>query len=282
MDAHTVLKASPIELVGSATTAATCQTILTSCLDHINHNIALVHEAVNSEAVHQLRVGLRRARSGVMLFKPHIKRDTRTTFNNKLRELGNMFGLARDWDVFLTDTLPKAASQLNELNEAAIRDLVTPVWQEEYRKACRHSWPKISVNEISFSGDELDLPVEETASHMLDLQANRMRRRLRHLNTPEQRHDARKALKRLRYSTEFLQSLYDAKLVKAYLAHCKLLQDVLGKINDASTVMRLSVAIDLPNDSDMLTEWAERRVQKAVKDLDPTLRDFRKARPFWY
>ena len=53
----------------------------------------------------------------------------------------------------------------------------------------------------------------------------------------------RKSLKKLRYSVEFLQSLYRPKATKRFLRRLKKLQDALGEINDAAMATRLAEAL---------------------------------------
>ncbi|MEO8714509.1 MAG: CYTH and CHAD domain-containing protein [Acetobacteraceae bacterium] len=60
------------------------------------------------EGVHQVRVAARRLRAAIALFKPLLEPDTAGPFNSELRRSGQVFGAARDWDVFVTETLPRA------------------------------------------------------------------------------------------------------------------------------------------------------------------------------
>ena len=52
---------------------------------------------------------------------------------------------------------------------------------------------------------------------------------------PEQRHELRKELKKLRYAVEFLSPLYPDKRVAPFLKRLKNLQNVFGELNDAAT-----------------------------------------------
>ena len=56
----------------------------------------------------------------------------------------------------------------------------------------------------------------------------------------EKLHPLRKSLKKLRYSLEFLSSLYPRKATKRYLRPLKNLQKSLGIINDAAVALRLA------------------------------------------
>lgn len=52
-------------------------------------------------------------------------------------------------------------------------------------------------------------------------------------------HAVRKRLKRLRYLTELLAPLYDAKAVERYLKHLKPAQEALGRLTDRATAAGL-------------------------------------------
>ncbi len=50
----------------------------------------------------------------------------------------------------------------------------------------------------------------------------------------------RKSLKKLRYSVEFLESIFPPKKAKRFLRHLEKLQEALGEINDAAMATRLA------------------------------------------
>src|SRR5262249_21256965 len=61
------------------------------------------------EGIHQLRVALRRLRSALVLFKPHLQPRATSRFDVELRRLAIILGEARDWDVFCVETLAAAS-----------------------------------------------------------------------------------------------------------------------------------------------------------------------------
>ena len=60
----------------------------------------------------------------------------------------------------------------------------------------------------------------------------------------EQRHELRKALKGLRYMSEFFGSLYGARKVERFVNDLRKLQDVFGYLNDVSTAKALDAICD--------------------------------------
>jgi triphosphatase len=82
--------------------------------------------AGDPEGVHQMRVGIRRLRAAMMLFRPRLEPHAVASFTEALQSLGRTFGIARDWDVFCDEMLTSAEeygvapSWLNLLRQAAV------------------------------------------------------------------------------------------------------------------------------------------------------------------
>jgi triphosphatase len=88
-----------------------CRAIILSGLDQILGNIAAA-EAAEPEGIHQLRIGVRRVRSALVLFAPLLEPHAAALFERELKRLGQVFGARRDRDVFCLQTLPNAAHDL--------------------------------------------------------------------------------------------------------------------------------------------------------------------------
>nr|WP_294555704.1 CHAD domain-containing protein [uncultured Rhodopila sp.] len=58
-------------------------------------------------AIHQMRVAVRRARSAVSIFRPALAAGALDAVNDGLKTLGGRLGPARDWDVFADETVPE-------------------------------------------------------------------------------------------------------------------------------------------------------------------------------
>jgi CHAD domain-containing protein len=106
--------------------------------------------------------------------------------------------------------------------------------------------------------------------------------------TPEARHAARIAAKRLRYATEFFASLYSPKRVKRYIGALEDIQDTLGQLNDLATAERLlaDAASGGDNASDartvgVVTGWCAATASQALAQLDKDWKRFKSAREFW-
>jgi CHAD domain-containing protein len=130
--------------------------------------------------------------------------------------------------------------------------------------------------------------IETTAPELLDAQYFLVRQAFRHIDTPDKRHALRKAMKKLRYGVEFLGALYEGKAVRAFLDHCKDTQEVLGKMNDAITMIRLLTELQQDAEIDATQsvfaipmEWAKHHQDKAEAQVAATYADFKAAKPFW-
>jgi CHAD domain-containing protein len=279
-----VNRAAPLEIKPDIRLADAFQQIITECIRHVDVNAPLV--GTHSIAVHQMRVGLRRARSALSLFKSHLVSADRKLLNQQLRELGNRLSNNRDWDVFIEETLPKVQKLVPFLDDktmATIRDLAMQNRQNGDLGDIENSWQTLSEKlcGIATRGNDLNEEIEDIAPDLLGKEARRVRHCICHIDTPEHRHNLRKALKRMRYSTEFLESLYRHKAVKHYLERCKDCQDVLGQMNDNATLIRLCHELDCKV-SDSMIEWAERQEAQAIRRLAEPLDKFRSTKPFWH
>jgi CHAD domain-containing protein len=110
---------------------------------------------------------------------------------------------------------------------------------------------------------------------------HRCGRRIRH-RSEEELHDLRKALKKLRYSVEFLAPLHREDQVKFYLHHCKQLQERLGGINDAATAVTMAERLGAQDASLALvagavTDWANQHRMQAVAHLPAAWHEFKDA-----
>jgi len=252
------------------------------------------------EGVHQMRVAIRRLRALLALFRPHLDPEAEARWSEGLRALGRVLGEARDWDVFLAETLPAAAADgVPETVLAPLRDTARAE-QSAAHARMREEFARPALSALvlglaawvedaaSPSGDAgggaLARPLAELAPDLeerLERRARRRGRRIRHRDE-EALHDLRKALKKLRYGIEFLAPLHRPKRVKRYLQHCKLLQERLGGLNDAAVAESLAVRLALldpalEGPAGALRDWAGTRREAVRARLPKGWRAFRKA-----
>ncbi|MBO1325493.1 CHAD domain-containing protein [Acetobacter sp. TBRC 12305] len=257
-------------------------------------------EAGQPDGIHDMRVAIRKLRTVLRLFTPRLAPPELERFEEALQRLGQVLGVARDWDVFCLQTLP-AAFDPRELDECP--QLVAAA--EEKRAAAHEDLhAELSGPAPTMMALELMAWVEDTpfvpgsaadpdplcafVPKRLDRFARKVARRGRgvgHLD-PKGLHTLRKALKRLRYSADYFTAFYPARHVKPYLKLGRGLQSALGEINDAAVAATLadSLALAHPNLASFCADIVQRshkRRKKSLHDLPRLWKDFHKTDEFW-
>ncbi|MDW6026380.1 CHAD domain-containing protein [Mesorhizobium sp. BAC0120] len=244
----------PLEAEQTAETAA--RDVLRECLDQVAENIAVVLKLDNVEGPHQLRVGLRRLRSAFSVFKPVLKSPEGDRLSSEARWLGQEVGRVRDLDVVAGEIVRReAVAHQDEPTLAALADALdaeTAARRGELRAllaAARaqafiidlarfteaRGW--LSPNDFEQTG-RLAQPVAALAEKALGKRWKKARKLAADLETldPQQRHELRKELKKLRYAVEFFGPLYPEKRIQPFLKRLKKLQTAFGDLNDATLV----------------------------------------------
>jgi triphosphatase len=294
-------KAADVDFASEVSGATAFAMILRSILSHLVANIAPARIG-DPEGVHQLRVSIRRMRAALVLFRPRLQRDTVRRFGDELRRVGLVLGAARDWDVFLGETLSAAenhgaAGWLEKLRSGA-----------ELRQAAAHAELRREVDGVAFTalvlslagwvedgardaallgGNALNRAIGELAPALLARLHRKVIKRGRHLETASRAelHALRKSVKKLRYGIEFLEPLASPKRSKSLLHACKDLQELLGRVNDAAVTPALASELggserpDLVPAIGRLASWADERGDKARGEVSKAWRKLQEAEP---
>jgi CHAD domain-containing protein len=287
--------------------------IIAQCLRHLLANETPILDRGDPDAVHQMRVALRRLRAALSLFGDSIGKGERDLLRQELRWLAQTLGEARDWEVFIAQTLASArllpggaaaadggngverlARAAEPCREAARRRIVEAVRSERYAllilrlgawleggRWCQGIAPR--------EAQRLDEKLSQHAVRLLDRQAKRVRRRGKGFRDqlPEERHDLRKALKKLRYDAAFLRSFFPGKRAERYLGLLEALQDTMGEANDAAVARSLLRQIrvegepGLALDCAALEAWLDARTAGQADMTGERWRSFTRAKPFW-
>jgi len=226
------------------------------CLAQIQANEAGVVEAGDAESVHQMRVGLRRLRSALALFRDAAPLPE--ALQPELDWLSGQLGDARDWEVLGDSTLPRleappalAAAEalgaaVDEWAHRLHRDAATAICSPRYtslmlqlaRWLLDANWRAALPEE---NAARLDQPLPKFARKQLHHGQRRLLKRGHALHRAggRRRHRARIAAKKARYAAEFFQLLYPKRRLRRYVAALERLQDELGRLNDAAVADRL-------------------------------------------
>lgn len=238
-----------------------------ACLTHLQANEDGVCQRApdgsppDPEFVHQARVALRRLRTGLRLFRPHLPRRFARHWSGEWKHVAHQLGDARNWDVFATEWLPGL------LSESALGPAIGGetdallAWVDAQRRAAGERAAQAlgssahALRLLAFTRAVLSLQPADPgpgapwpdaglarwAKRALRTSHSSMRdeaREARRLG-PEGRHALRIALKKLRYSQEFLGSLLPTKRLARSAAALKEAQALLGGLNDLSTAQGL-------------------------------------------
>jgi inorganic triphosphatase YgiF len=83
--------------------------LLETCQHHLVANQPIAEGGRDPEGVHQMRVALRRLRTICMLLRRELGLPTLSSFSTEAKWLAQQLGAARNWDVFMTETLSEPA-----------------------------------------------------------------------------------------------------------------------------------------------------------------------------
>lgn len=298
-----VVKAEALALTQDMNVAQAFQAIAWNCISHwtANQEGALVSD--DPENIHQIRVALRRLRSALPLFKSAIPKESYRAINEELKWLANSLGPARNWDVFVTQTLPPILKQfpadkgLQQLLQAARKAQASA--RNEANMALRSrrydrmlltlgTWLMADGWHSHTSAEQklrLDAPVVELAQRVLGACHKTLHRHgLALMSMPvEERHEVRIAVKKLRYATEFFAALFPRKAALRYIEQLAALQEELGVLNDAATTDVLLQHLNLQDTMAIgaVSGWCAHSVTVHLTNMDAAWKKYYRCRPFW-
>jgi triphosphatase len=236
----------------------------------------------NPEALHQMRIGLRRLRAAISLFSEVVTDDRIEAIKTELKWLGGELAPARDLDSFLSEALrPLRKHQADQPGFESISRMFARERLKAYRQAREAiesprfralvldtaEW--IEAGPWNTSDDPLAsarraTTVETLATAQLSQRRKKIRRRGAKIDEldPEQLHKLRIQIKKTRYATEFFASTFRgkkaAKRHEKFHSSLKQLQTCLGGFNDIMTRKALCADV-LERPGRSLTEEQNRR-----------------------
>jgi triphosphatase len=237
-------KARPARITCKNSCAEAFSAILESATRQILVNRQAVLETDDPDGAHQLRIGLRRLRNALRALRPLVDRSSLRAFERLARDQGRSVGMLRDADVVISgimapmEAVASDKSGFAKLQAALVRDRQDK--RDEVRAALRGpAWTKLQLYltlwprtlEESAAGER---PITKHARKVLRKtwkKSAELGQNLKRLDA-EERHEMRKALKNLRYQTEFFAPLFERRDTRRFIELLKTLQDVFGYIND--------------------------------------------------
>ena len=237
-----------------------------SALAQIAANGAVLRDARRLEAVHQLRVGLRRLRGALSLFAPMLAGDGLERVKTELKWMTGELNDARNLDVFIAETFRPAARRHRDWTgmaafgkallaaqtraydraQVAARSarfgvlmLETAAWVEsgDWRQNADRKSAALRARSIAKLAPEL---LEDSLRKVL-----KRGRRIEKLDA-DSLHKLRLHAKRLRYATGFFADLYTGHAPRAHARFdkaMKALQADLGGLTDIATARALAAEV---------------------------------------
>ena len=212
------------------------------------------------EAVHQMRVAVRRARSALSIFQDAVPEGALDDISARLKELGSRLGPTRDWDVFADETLPAIQQALPHdqrlgqlVTAAARRQLACQKALASYLDSAAFRMLGIELAwfvAAQFWHEPQVIPneaVHEVPS-LTSFAATVLQHRWKKLISSGKRieeldvaslHGVRLRAKRARYAAEMFSTLHHGKSAHRFVRRLSVLQQRLGALNDGAVASHL-------------------------------------------
>lgn len=290
-----------------ATLDSAIETVIASVLEQFVANWPALTETRHPEAIHQMRIALRRLRTALAFFDRSLPCAEFRKFRAEAKRIAAALAPARDLDAFrqlveegpLTcyadehESFKALLTMVKERRMAAyaiaqkiIDDPLTTRFVLTLRAFLAHrAWRN------ALSGAELlrlTEPAALFAAETLEWLHKRALKRGRKLlqKPPGERHRVRIALKNIRYTAEFFSSFFGG--VRPYIRAVSKLQDGLGAFNDASSAthhlrdVETEAGPQAAKAAGIVLGWSGRGTINADNNLGQAWKSFKRTRPFWH
>lgn len=293
--------------------------ILGHLLDVLLHHATRL--ADGPEAVHQMRVAVRRARSAVSMFGHVFGAEALAPLRAPLRELNARLGPTRDWDVLVGETLPTVLAALpgddrlarliaaaQRRRDAHHRALETWLAGPEFRLLTIDlAWHLAAAPWLApppLAADTMPAAMPDGVSAgspraepppLRDFAAAMLHRRWKQLTSAGKGieaqeiaalHDLRLRAKRLRYAAEMFAALWPGKAAHRFIHRLADVQQRLGVLNDGAVAADLLTALGGAGGrhgyaSGLVIGFLAARAARARPRIEETYGKFRRQAPYW-
>ncbi|WP_419909090.1 CHAD domain-containing protein [Hoeflea sp.] len=278
-----------------------------SAAEQILGNWNLLYGLDDSEVPHQLRIGLRRLRTGLGIFNTLTEDKDLKRLSRAARELGRVVGRLRNADVLVEDIAEPAIAALGtHKRHDALLGYLSKARLKERRKVraliAGKEWTRLKLNCMLFDQAverAFHQAPESVARHRFpDIAAMALERIWQHVRKRgrgfanhkiSERHEMRKTLKTMRYASDYLMPVYPGEDSRIFFERLRGLQNVFGYLNDVAMADELAAAIavehshrsDLAKSVRLICKWHAKRAQKQMRKADERWRLLRKSNKFW-
>lgn len=249
-DQPSVVRAAEVSIDADSTIGAAFQALARAGFTHLCGNEDAVLRSGNPEAVHQMRVAVRRLRALLSAFHSVLDREATQFLRGELGWLQRQLGPARDWDVFLHGTLDPLAEGLRQGESLAdLRRAAEDARHQAYgvaRETLRdRRYTRLLIrfqlwlDSTGWDGEgpskPLGGPITSFAATILDKRHRKLTKLAHRFDelSEDEMHEVRLRAKKLRYAAEFFRPLYPVKHTRKFIKTLIDIQDTLGSLHDA-------------------------------------------------
>lgn len=285
--------------------------IARTCVAHVLASADYAYKSETSEGIHELRVSIRRMRAAFSVFRGAMPENYRFRIGDELRVLQRKLSMAREWGVLVEETVASMPSRLRrhrssqklvqiaqrkrvEGYESAHAALRNPHYTDLLLRLA--SWIESQfgfgappTREPKWKPNVLAGPAPRFASEVMrayHAKVRKLGKKIRKLD-PVELHRLRIRVKKLRYATEFVGSLWPGRRTKRYLSALKDLQQVLGALHDATVAEKLVAHLKTARGVDAklttvpVNRWLSDCQRRSRKEAIELWGRFAKQKLFW-
>lgn len=257
-------RSQQITIPADAPTAEAFRYAAHSCLAQVANNARLVSRYRSFEALHQLRVGLRRFRAALTAFRSFIEDGEYEHVRAETKWLASELDAARDLDVFIQESFrcvrpefgdreafARLGKQLLHAQSKAYDRALAALGSPRFARLMLTTTRWLEIGAWAESGEPVlkslrERRTDEFAHDQLDRMYHQVRKRGRRLARldAQGRHRLRIKAKKLRYASEFFSATFGrAKRQKRFLKALRDLQDGLGRLHDTAVSPQLTLGL---------------------------------------
>lgn len=305
----TARRAPKFALTADETIHEALAEVFSVCTRNVLDNEAACLDGKDPEGVHQMRVSIRRMRASLNVFRPYIERDRVEWLREELKWLGSCLGPARDWDVYIDETVGSMSSYgIDDGATRALRRVAERKRKEAYglvrETLGSQRYARLMFRLTAFvalegwlsrplrSNTALFRPLTKTAAKILRRPYRKLIQAAEGLagHGIEARHEVRIRLKKVRYAVDFLQGIYPEEGTKDFLKALRDLQDRFGSLNDVAQAMKLTDELTgecgtgdprVLIAAGQVRGWYARALTEVEQDLLREWQEFAAMAPFW-
>jgi len=293
----TARKAPRVVLDAGLTAGEAFRRIATTCVAHLRANEACARLGEDPEGVHQMRVASRRLRSAISVFRDGLPGAWSGRLAREVRWLTGEMAPAREWDVFLAETLtPLRKSLPDDPSLALLDERAVDARREAYGRVRdallgpRYTRLLLDLARALAEGWEATVPVVAAAREVLSVRHEKALRagaNLARLDA-EGLHRLRIRMKQLRYAVEFFDGLFHGKAPRKYASALSRIQDCLGLLQDVAVTEPLVGSLvkgeqkdTLAHAAGLVSGWQAAAARRARGRMEERFERFTSRKRFW-